>query len=54
MKKHGVPILGDVLYGGQPLATANRIALRAVVLDLSALQVEARMGLPIICKIAEM
>lgn len=44
MSKHGSPILGDKLYGGPPWRADESIALRAVKLDLSA--IEERLGLP--------
>lgn len=45
--KHGFPILGDVLYGGQSIAK-NGIALRAVKLDLTGVGSSSldRLGLP--------
>lgn len=45
MSKHGVPILGDKLYGGAEWKREGRIALRAVKLDVSGVTAN-RFGLP--------
>lgn len=43
MAKHGVPIVGDELYGGAP---EEKMGLRAVVLDFSQISEAERLGLP--------
>lgn len=46
MSRHGVPILGDELYGGSTEWTKPGIALRAVRIDFSAVPDVERFGLP--------
>jgi tRNA pseudouridine32 synthase/23S rRNA pseudouridine746 synthase len=44
MAHHGVPILGDTLYGGEAVGAADWIALRAVTLSFA--EIPERLGLP--------
>ena len=46
MQRHGRPILGDILYGGNPLPRQNTIALRAVQILFSPDVDFVRFGLP--------
>jgi tRNA pseudouridine32 synthase/23S rRNA pseudouridine746 synthase len=46
MQRHGRPILGDTLYGGDPLPRQNAIVLRAVQILFSSEADVARFGLP--------
>lgn len=52
MFNHGHPILGDVLYSGEPGPAAGRIALRAVSLDFSRL--DNRLGLPEVLRVGDL
>lgn len=47
MSRHGFPLLGDALYGSKELwGGPDQIALRAVSLDLIAVEADERRGLP--------
>lgn len=46
MARHGMPIVGDVLYGGLPLTEPQTIALRAVAMTISTKTNAAQFELP--------
>lgn len=52
MSKRDFPIVGDVLYGGEPAAEKNWIALRAVEIDFT--QVGERFSLPEVLRVGDL
>lgn len=52
MAKHGFPILGDLLYGGEDIGLAGWIGLRAVSLDFSS--IAERFDLPPVLRAADL
>lgn len=46
MARHGMPIVGDTLYGGVPLQSGDVIALRSVGIQFTANVDTGRFGLP--------
>lgn len=47
LSRHGFPILGDVLYGAQPLPVADRIELRSMEIHFTDSAFRERWNLPV-------